>query len=576
MDALKESKSVSTGSKKVAQAAAMAGAMFPAIAPMAGSVAAGAAAVASLADYFGFTRESKPDMPMNTRVVTMSNRSCVDGFDGSEINALFQTNSVSIDPTIGGGPSEDECTIGSLYARWTLIDNFQWSTNDATGTILRKIAVSPYACGNILGTTFPTVAGYIGMPFQYWRGGMEYRIIIASSAFHRGQLQLLWDATPPAGTTYPNEPTGTLYNTILEATSASAVDITIPYSLPFMCLRNTGFFDPTDTSVATYSYRECNGFLVIRALNSLQATVGNSSIRVIVLARACPDMRFGTLKETHVLRAHVSAQAEFNMSFQIQGESRSIGNGDSMEAQKVALIEGDTTEAYPSDQVLWGESFLSVRAFAQKFARIAVMGNVTAATTGNVFTFPFYYPRPLDLYNGGAGPWTASQFVQSNANAMGAQPVWTPFSHVASMFCGVRGSVRVKVLGMGSSANYALTVKPMLDYELTQGNLFQNTNWVDVSATNVTANLMRVGMSGFNQLVSVGQGVEVQLPNYAESKMWVYRWQGCQTDCTRQKQISIQTSPTISQVMRWEISYAAGPDISFIRFRRVPGIKART
>jgi len=577
-DKWKKEKTISSGAKKVAGLAAAAGMAFPVIAPLAASVAAGAAAVTSLADYFGFTRESKPDMPTPMRLLSMGNRNCVDGFDGSEINALFQTNAVSIDPTIGGGPSEDECTIGSLYSRWTIIDNFSWATTDASGTILRKLGVTPHACAVVLGVRYPTTAGYIGMPFKYWRGGMEYRVMISSSSFHRGQLQVLWDNAPPAGTTYALEPTGMLHNTIMEATGSTAADISVPYSQTFQCMRNTGMGDASAAVWSPYNFRNCNGFLVIRVLNALQATVGTSTIKVVVLARACPDMRFGVPVDSYQFQTSVSTAKEFNMAFQIQGdEPRSIGDGVDIVAAKVSLMEGETTEAYPSDQVMWGENVLSARALAQRFSRIGVMGGDASTANPNTFVFPFYYPRPLDLYKGGVGPWTITEFNQSNQNAMGNAVAWTWFSHVASMFCGVRGSVRVKVQP-AQTANGIMTLvsmKALLDTEVTVGTTNASTNWANTSVTMGNSNVLNTGMDGLDLVTLVGGGVEVCLPNYAESKFWVYRFEGVLGKCYRQNQVVIMTGVAQSTIQRQEVVYAAGPDISFIRFRRVPGLIAR-
>jgi len=340
-----------------------------------------------------------------------------------------------------------------------------------------------------------------------------------------------------------------------------------------MCLRNTGLSTvATSPPNLTVLQRSCNGSLVLRVDKALLATVGATTIKVVVMARATPDMRFGVLKETNTFIAGVSARKEFNMSFQIQSGQRSVADVN-VSSQSICIPEGDTQTAYPSGDVLWGEDILSVRALAQRFARVAIVGASSTSNTQN-FVLPFYYPRPLDLYVGGTGPWAVGQLLQTATNGMGNAPVWTPFSHVASLFAGVRGSVRLKLM---PNQIMNLSVRSLFDQDVSTATVAGqgSVDWFGNPTTITTSAVVNNGIGFYEAAGSGEHGVEVLLPNYAENKLWVYRYQGQLTDSSRQREILVQTVALQSTTTRCEISYAGGPDIAFIRFRRVPGVIAR-
>jgi len=120
---LRESKFLSKTSKTVASIATLA-TTIPMLAPLAGPIAAGAASFSSMADYFGFTKEAKPIEPAPFKSSNWTNPCAVDGFDSSDVVALFQNNTTTIDATVGGGDAADELAVGSLYARWLIVDIF--------------------------------------------------------------------------------------------------------------------------------------------------------------------------------------------------------------------------------------------------------------------------------------------------------------------------------------------------------------------------------------------------------------------------------------------------------------------
>lgn len=184
----------------------------PEIAPFALPAAAGLAAFSEVADLFGYTREADPKPPEPTVARLFSNLSCVDGFDTSSVVGLYERVATTIDPRVGGGDGDDPTTFQDLFQRWTIVDVFNVNTS-STG-IVRQLGVTPFLAGRLLGATYLQPGGFVGLPFSYWRGGMEFLVYIPSSSNLEGKLQILWDPRGDSPASYATDPTHRLSNVI--------------------------------------------------------------------------------------------------------------------------------------------------------------------------------------------------------------------------------------------------------------------------------------------------------------------------------------------------------------------------
>jgi hypothetical protein len=281
----KDDKTISKTAGKIASMAAMASTV-PFLAPFAGPVAAGAASVMSMASMFGFTRESAPEKPVDVHQKSFAPLANVDGTDGSEVVALLQGNTLPIDPGIGGGSHSDEMAFASLFERWTIIDTFTWDTAATALTNIETIPVTPYFGKQTLGAFYATTAGFVGFPFTYWRGGMEYKLIIPSSVYHRGMLQVLWCTDTGIPVT---DVTQILHNEIFDVEAGSEYTFTVDWSKRSPAFLNSGFQSKTTGSDSGNS----NGFIIFRVISQLQAMGGSAPITCVLMARAMPNMEFG-------------------------------------------------------------------------------------------------------------------------------------------------------------------------------------------------------------------------------------------------------------------------------------------
>jgi hypothetical protein len=409
------------------------GAAIPILAPFTAPVAAGLAAVSSLASIFGFTRTSQPaeNTPMTIR--GLENIANCDGADTSEVTALMVGNTLSIDNTLRFGTEEDVMANESLFQRWTMIANFPWATTDAAGTVLFSFPVTPSYFSNILGVMYPTVAGYVGLPFTYWRGDMEYMFYIPVSAFHRGRLQIVWSNS----NNYQTFTTRTeiLNNAIIDVETSHSFTTTIGYNRHVPALENV-IYTPSiagrqNTDVLPES---SNGFLAICVANVLQNMTQTiaSTVRIIVLARAAPNMKFMVPK--HSDRAtNLANKVVFASQYKYQG---GIGQEDSGN-EEVPIIprSGD----YPLAEVCCGESFESIRALIQKFSPVYSQQSTTAA--GKRVIVMRHFPT-----TSGFAPILNSIISQRtpSSNVPVPSPLFQWYVHYSLMFAGQAGSIRYK------------------------------------------------------------------------------------------------------------------------------------
>jgi len=552
---MKKDKTISKTAKSLGFAAAVIGTAVPFLAPMAMATAAGLASVASIADYFGFTRESDPMPPTPMTLRSINNLANVDGKDTSDVVALFANNATTIDPTIGGGLAEDETSIASLYPRETIVDTFSWPLASAAGTVLRGIPVSPFFNYVVLGAQYPTTAGYVGLPFNYWRGGMKFHVYIPSSIYHRGMLQVYWS---PTAITIASDLSNVLFNVIIDVTNSSEIEIEVPYAMPQMCLRNTGFLNP-GAQVTAAPGSNCNGFLYFVVANQLQTVGASGDIQVFIAAKATPDMRFGVPCVARPFLSDSTYASALPMGFIWQLQSGPLDDGGEA-VETVNLLGGASSiMSYPVEDVLWGEIFGSVRALVERMSFVQFFPT-TAANYGQGFP-PFYPPVAPTKYIG-----AGIEVAPNNATILGTRPYWTWFSHYAAMFVGVRGSTRIKVIN--SQPGHIVTAFPILQVE--------SLSITSPPGAPVQAQFI-AGAQNSAQNVASGCGAEFLLPYYDKLK---YRWNRFvqkQFDTTSDGRVnSIFNSPLVGLTATPTdlalVYQGGGPDTTFIRFRRTPAL----
>lgn len=533
---------------KIGQAAGVIGAAVPALAPFAGPIAVGAGIASQIADMFGFTRDTDVTPPVKVVGKVFSNIANMDGEDQGTVVALSQTNATSIDPRIGGGIEGDPTTFADLFARWTLIGKSSWTTSSAVGTNLMDIPVTPGICASVLGVRYPSTCAYVGLPFQRWRGSMEYMIFVPTSPYHRGALQVVWDPIVSDGLS--GDLTNRLSNVIFDTTVDDVLQVRVNYASTSPCKQ----MDLVGVSVPYGDTEQLNGVVRILVHSTLQtpSTSGNT-VDVLVFARACPDMRFGVPRYL-VWNHDATFRGDFGTMYLLQG---GIGDDDEEGIKKVNLVGSGDLDRYPIDALAWGEDFSSVRPLMQKFSQII---RFDGSHQGQTPTFPHFWPVRKAI-PGGGGTYVWLQTLHPLDT-----PTWSWFSHYAGMFVGVRGSVRYKLMPITSQFVAAT-------YTTYQDGHVDVSGWLNEGLNNYTS---LTTCCAIEPSLVGDKGAEFLVPYYSDRKYW----------CNRVI-VPTSSSPQVyTQEMRFNalsfstgvvdngpLFYAGGPDIAPVRFRRVPAIK---
>jgi hypothetical protein len=504
---------------------------IPIIGPYASTISTVADTIGDVASWFGFTREDAETIPTSIMGKPFSNPAHIDGTDGSEMASLALGNSLSIDPLLGGAVSSDDImSYESLFARWTLVNNYTWTPSQPSGTVLGSTYISPFFCRGSGGTATTTVnltpAGYVGMAFNFWRGDMEYKILIPVSKLHRGTLQIYW---VPVGTTTSASPTNASLNMVYDVSAEDTKEFLVgfaqdsPYNQNIITYNGTAIF-PTGSS---------NGRLVFRVVNPLLSQNGTDSVDVLVFARAGKNMDFAMLADhiTFTGSAGINQTSILSKSalYYQGGESGGAsGDGDIDEDEMVEMVPsaGD----YPGDAVLFGERIRSVRPLMQKFSWIShTMG---ATLTVNA------YPR-IGPYNWGA----ASTFQTLNYSY-----------HFALLFCGIAGSKRYKLLGSNTASNELYGAWPSVINPA-----------LGVSPIDTLSHLSPIQTAYYG-------GAEFKLPYYSRQKFLKTRVTNGSFTQTPLCDLVVHTSTTGTALPFPRVAMAWGPDVRPVFFVAVPSV----
>jgi hypothetical protein len=382
----------------------------PVLGPLAASVESAAAIAENVFSWFGFTRVSNFDTPTKTTIRGISNTANLDGDDNVEMSSLFQINQLNPDPKILNDPEEDDLAFPSLFQRWTLVRSLTWGSDSDSGSILGAIPVNPFygLMDPLTHAIALPVAGYVGYPFKFWRGSMEYMINIPVSKFHRGVIQIIWQAD---GTVPTGDSTNVTYNILHDVSQGVCVQLHVGYAreVPYLKVVMDG------EDLAIRPIIGFNGVLFIKVINPIVSQDVTTSVDVLVFARAGPDMDFQDLSE-QIRWIDINGDPGL---FPIRNRTvyqGALGDGAPISEMKVLVPDGTPYES----SRCFGEHVRSVRAMFQKYS------NAGFVEAKDAFNFGMIDPgRP-------------------QVNLLPA--VFTFQNHYKQLFAGIAGSEKVKVI----------------------------------------------------------------------------------------------------------------------------------
>lgn len=516
-----------SASGKVAKVGAVLGSLGKV--PVIGSFATAASGIAQagsdILSIFGFTRRAEESTPMPLTCRSVSNVAHMDGGDASDVAALSCANALSISADANGFSNEDCLAQSAFCGRWGFVAHTTWSPSQPEDTILANIPVSPSYCHSDTheaGRVYHFIpAGYYGLPFSYWRGTMEYLVVIPVSKFHRGAIQVIW--VPDGSSPGEDDVTNTSMNVIYDVADNKDHIFSVGFSRDLPAISNRIVGDLDGGIVPTGAF---NGFLTLKVINPLVSQSTTAAVEVWVFARAGADMQFGVPRDVVAAVSAPDTAANFILRTRTILQMGAIGDSETVEPVTHVLVP---PAPYPADTMLFGESVNSVRALLQKPSTLGVY-----TFTGTNVLVP-----KLGLMPG-------------YDNGSDVLPCWTWQAHYRAPYLGFAASERWKVLPAEDSWAGAAALSASA------------TSQAAVVKT-LVATTMPVTFCGMNK------GAEFTVPYYMNRK---YLPGGGVED------VSVETFYNVLMVRKGAgggaiqalLYHSFGPDIRATCFRQVPAV----
>lgn len=154
------------------------------------------------------------------------NFTSANGVDTSVILATSVENSIEPRNDIFGSAADD-MDINYLCKHRCYVDSFTMDNTQTKDTLLYSFPVTPGWCKFDFGTFKPTITAYVASMFEYWRGGLRFKIQAAKTAYHSGRVRIVY---LPAAKTADVDDSDQAYNWVLDLCNSSEIEFTIPYN----------------------------------------------------------------------------------------------------------------------------------------------------------------------------------------------------------------------------------------------------------------------------------------------------------------------------------------------------------
>jgi hypothetical protein len=404
----------------------------PVVGPYAQAGEVAANGIGTVAKLFGYSKPTiKTDMALY-RNRPFGLLSTTTGGDTSVPLSFDPNHGITVDPTVTGVGNFDDMTIENIARKWSYFGQFNWTAAATTGTQLYEINVYP-GLQAVVGTTATfTSMSFASEPFEKWRHPVDYRIVVVSSKMQTGRLRVAYE---PYGAAYSATNTNVTYNTVLDISEASEAKISVPWS------QGSGFQNCDISHLATnfgtpgttlYSANSCNGKLYISVLNPLVSPAAGINARVLLFARAGPDVIYAAPKAIENLTTYAQSDTTLGV-FGVEEDEDIIVFGDGGRHPNPAVVS------------IWnGERVMSVRNMIKRYCFWRRdLFNVTAVGESAAEGFMGYggYPAP-----GGIPAIPLDIFYDADATAADCNYCASTYlNYFICGFVGYRGSIRWKI-----------------------------------------------------------------------------------------------------------------------------------
>jgi len=496
----------------------------PIIGPFAKATDQVASTLGSVADFFGFT-----NVP-NVRDVEPMKSVAFHTLSSSQISepinklSLQPKQEISVSSTHVGDTYGDQMHIGNFCQRESFLCGGLWTTSQIEDTILFTSAVTPELYEKSGGTNYNvyyTPMAYALKMFQYWRGDLIYRFKVVRTQYHRGRINICWDAAVYNSSNMPSYGNPNVRNIVFDLEETDEVEVRVPYMqpLPFQSARDAPdnalgrVWDNGTSPSISLAAGTCNGMLQVRVINRLTAPEASSDVDILVFVRMADNVEY-------------AGPRDINAFTQLQLQSKK-------EFKQQDLGGNSISDPRTYDEI-FGEKIVSFRELLHRQSKAwtqVIPKNADWAGNQMMFMVPFQrLPRPYGYTTWG---WESAKGVNTPASDYGFNYSRVhPLNWLSACFLGYKGSTNwtfnvVNNDGKASRAvsSVSVTRRP---YSYAGSNKPYCYSTAGSNSTNV---LMRnlntgqtidqqgaAGMALTNQYTQAG--VSVNLPYYSRYKFF--------------------------------------------------------
>ena len=270
-------------------------AKVPAISSYAMAASTVAKGVGKMASAFGYTKPVSCEGQKEYVPSPFPNSVNVDGNDTTTKLTFDSKQAVTIDPAAVGLGSTDEMTVLSIAQRESYLVSINWPTDLAPESQLWRSHVTPSLWNSApdpltgkIEIHMPACC-YAVAPFRHWRGTINYRFQIVSSAYHKGRIRLSYDPSFQLTNEY-----NTNINRVIDISEENDFTVSIGWGSAKPMLEHA---PPSEGSVPYGNVvlsdigDLANGMLSMYVVNELTTpnSVVNNSIIINVFVSAGPD-----------------------------------------------------------------------------------------------------------------------------------------------------------------------------------------------------------------------------------------------------------------------------------------------
>lgn len=417
----------------------------PFIGPYASATAMAASSIGKVASFFGFTNVPNVSDVQPIKQVPFSLASCEISEPVTKLS-LQAKQETAIGSKQHGGSGEDELVLSRFAGRSSFLAASAWNTTDATGTPVFTCGVCPELYDYSVPELANTPMSFISNFFSYWRGSIKFTFKVVRSPYHRGRLQIAWDAGASDLSQGPTIGNPNSYTTIMDLDEKDECTVVIPYMKHTQFIPtqwrgiggSNGYWSVSPTPSGSVS--RANGVLSVRVLNRLSAPISSALTTILVFVSAGEDFELAAPREWKVDDG---------------SDILSWSNATAAVAQAdIKYDDSDVEHHFNTDKghgplykEVFGERVVSLREWLHRsslafVAEVERDGDLHASKGLARVTIPIKHipPAPGVLNNG----WWTGQTASGPGQTVNYTK-WHPILAISSCFLGYKGSVNVTV-----------------------------------------------------------------------------------------------------------------------------------